>query len=471
MKQFYFTGLCMAFALTVNAQGKLLPSDSLLSQIPGRYLSSMERKADRVSHYADKTTSKALNNMARLEGKLQRHLQKADPAKAEELFGKASAKVAGLKGNLSAAAANASGGYLDNYTDTLEGTLKFLDAGKLSGAVNAKALDKATKSFSELTGRLHATEDLKAQLAARKQQLNEALAGVAGCKQLTKKLGKTMDYYSQQANDYKAMLQDPTKAEKKAMQLLRKSDLYKKAIAKYSPLAALFNINMNENPAQALPGLQTNNSVLDRIGASVGGDPAARQSATQQMDQAQSVISQAKDKLPTGSGNVGDVPDLALNPMKKKRFLKRLEYGADIQSQRSTLMLPTMTDVSLQAGYKFNSKAVAGIGLAYKLGWGKSISHINLTSEGIGFRSFASYKLKGKFHAAGGLEYNRFTRFGSFSELSKWNGWTRSALLGGKVMIRENGKPKASMLVLYDFLAPRTMPKQSAFKIRYQYTL
>jgi hypothetical protein len=89
-----------------------------------------------------------------------------------------------------------------------------------------------------------------------------------------KKLNKQVYYYSEQLNEYKAMLTDHKKAERKAIELLSKTKLFKDLHAKSSMLASLFRLpgDPNDPLSQAgLAGLQTrvqvNNLIQQQIGA------------------------------------------------------------------------------------------------------------------------------------------------------------------------------------------------------------
>lgn len=471
MKNLFFAWLCLALCLATHAQDKLLPQDSLLSRIPNRYLDRIHAKAKFVQHRLDKGTEKMLKRMEKLEIQLQNKLQKADPSSAEELFGPASGKVSNLKSKL-LAVADQTGmhtGYSDNYTDTLQSSLQFLQAANLSGVLGGSQLNAVSNSVCTVKDKLQLTRALQSELYQRKQELNAALMNVVGCKSLLTKVNKEIGYYRQYLDDCKAIFNDPAKAERKTMQLLREYGPFQDFIKKSSVLAGLFNINMDEDPQQALQNLQSRTYIDNRIQQSIGADPAAQQAFSNQMEQSISLIDQVKNKLPA-SGSVADLDEQRLNPLHTKTFWQRLQYGANVQSQRSYSLMPVMTDFAFQVIYRFNPKLDAGIGLAYKMGWGNSLSHLTLSHEGIGMRAVSNYKIKGRFLATAGLEYNHFSRFENINALKNWNGWTRSTLTGIKIMLRENGRPKASMIILYDFEARRTVPASSAFKIRYEYT-
>ena len=113
------------------------------------------------------------------------------------------------------------------------------------------------------------------------------------------------------------------------------------------------------------------------------------------------------------------------NDQKTKSFLKRLEYGTNIQSQKASYFFPTTSDFGLSVGYKLNDKSIIGIGASYKLGLGKGWNDIKLSSEGIGLRSFIDWKVKGSFWISGGYEQNYRSAFKNFSQLQSVNDWQR----------------------------------------------
>ena len=71
---------------------------------------------------------------------------------------------------------------------------------------------------------------------------------------------------------------------------------------------------------------------------------------------------------------------------KTKSFFKRLEFGSNFQSQKSTYFFPATTDIGLSVGYKLNDKSILGIGASYKVGLGKGWNDIHISHQGIGLR-------------------------------------------------------------------------------------
>ena len=189
----------------------------------------------------------------------------------------------------------------------------------------------------------------------------------------------------------------------------------------------MFNLQGSAATAQSLEGLQTRSAVEQLIQQRLGGDAGAGAAVSQQMDAARNQMNELKDKFPN-LNNAGEIPNFKPNEMKTKSLLQRLEFGANIRFQKSTLYFPTTADVAGQVAYKFSKNGSFGLGASYKLGMGTGFNHIRFNSQGIGLRSFLDWKIKGTIYANGGFEENYSTPFGSVSELYKLNAWTSSAL-------------------------------------------
>jgi hypothetical protein len=169
--------------------------------------------------------------------------------------------------------------------------------------------------------------------------------------------------------------------------------------------------------------------------------------------------------------NAAEMPDFKAKEMKTKTFFQRLSPGGNIQFQKSNQYFPTVADIAAQLEYKFSKNGSVGAGLVYKLGMGTGWNHIAFSHNGIGLRSFVAYKLRGTFFANAGYEANRLTGFRYLEELKHWEGWTRSALAGISKKYKINAKLKGNIMLLYDFLAPRQLPKTDNVKLRLGYSL
>src|SRR5690606_8024727 len=107
-----------------------------------------------------------------------------------------------------------------------------------------------------------------------------------------------------------------------------------------------------------------------------------------------------------------------------------------------------------------------GVGGSYKVGWGKDIRNIVVTSQGAALRSFIDIKLKGSFFVSGGYEYNyqpAIAVAGNGVD-QKELGWTQSGLVGLSKIVSMKTKffKKTKVQLLYDFLSHQQEPKTQA---------
>ncbi|PSL34558.1 hypothetical protein [Chitinophaga ginsengisoli] len=437
-------------------------------ELPAKYLSQVKQKSMHVEEQVNKRADKALSRLLRQEKKMKARLWKVDSVAAGNIFSKSIDSLGSLKAGLK----NKVTGKLplgNSYLDSLGSSLKFLEGkGELLGASKGK-LAGVTGNIESLQGKLQQAEQIKAYIREHKKQLKEQLSQYAGFAKDLQKINKEAYYYGQQINEYKSVLKDKKKAEAKAMELLKKMPAYNDFLRKNSQLASLFNLGAaGNNTAQSLEGLQTRTQVEQLIQQRLGNDPGARQAVSQQMDQAKSQLNELKNKFPD-LDNAGDMPDFKPNPMKTKSFLQRLEFGGNIQFQKSSRYFPTTTDIAGQVGYKFHKNGTAGIGASYKLGMGTGWNNIAISHQGMGLRSFVDWKLKGTFFVNGGFEQNYVSTITHSDQLKDWKGWQGSALLGISKKYKVSAKMKGNIMVLYDFLAKRNMPSTSPIKLRIGY--
>lgn len=445
------------------------PVDTTMKPVtlPGNYLSQVKKKSAHTEHQVDKTTAKALDRFARQERKMQARMMKVDTVAAKQIFSRSIDRLQNMKAGVGRKVPGGDAG--GAYLDTLQHSLKFLQG---SDKVSGSKLAGATESVNNLQGSLQQAELVKTYMRERRQLLKEQLAGYTGFGNDLKSLNKEAYYYGHQLNEYKAALSDKKKAEKKALEALKQLPAYNTFIKEHSQLAGLFSLIGSNSALGSVEGLQTRTQVEQAVAQRLGNDPASQQAVSQQMAQAKSQLNDLKDKYASGGvDNVADVPDFKPNPMKGKTLLQRLEFGGNIQFQKSTSFYPTTSDIAGQVGYKFHKNGTAGVGVGYKLGMGRGWNNIAISHQGVGLRSFIDWKLKGTFFVNGGFEENYMSAISHFSQLSDLSGWQSSVLLGVSKKYKLNGKLKGNMMVLYDFMAERNVPKTSAFKLRFGYTM
>jgi hypothetical protein len=453
-------------------------ADSLVN-VPGKVVNRIN---NRVAHYnkrLDKQTTKYLRRLEKQELKLQRKLAQLDSTKAAQLFAGTKEKYAilreGLKQKTDKVTA-LTGKYLP-HIDSLGMSIKFLGENnqyisKLKNGKSpsfAKAMEGKKKitgtldKYKELQQKLHSTGDIQQYIKERKQLLKETLSQYDLGKYL-EKFSKEGYYAVQQISEIKEALNDPSKFETLALKLLNQIPAFKKFASEKGMLGNLFSIPAGQ--AQNIAGLQTRASVSTLIQNQVAsGGPNAQQVIQQNIQQAQSQLSQLKDKVSKFGGGSSDVdiPDFTPNSQKTKTFWQRINITTDLQTNKGSRFLPNIADIAAGVSYKIDDKKQIGTQLVYKAGLGNGLNNIRLTHQGFGYRFFADMKLKKGFWLSAGYENNYMYSFKTIDELriNGLNPWQESALAGISKkykLKKKGGEPsfaKASegeMKLLYDFL-------------------
>lgn len=469
--------ICFMICLPAMSQDETSVTGKILG-FPSRFMDKIKKKSTELEEKLIAHSEKALKKLEKQEQKMKKKLARKDSLKAEQLFGNVEQRYQQLQDKLNAPTklVGRSSQYLP-HLDTLKTSLKFLDAGKdilpNAAGVTSKVKD-ALGSVNGLEGKLNNAAEIRNYLKERRQQLKEQLDKFGLMKEF-KKYNQQAYYYGEQVNQYKAMLEDPDKLQQKAIEMIRKLPAFQDFFKHNSELASLFRLPDNYGSAGSLAGLQTRSSVQsliqDRISS---GGPNAVAALQQNVQAAQAELGKLKDKLNNlggMSGSDGEMPDFKPNGQKTKSFLQRLEYGTNLQSQRSNNYFPTTTDLGLSVGYRLNDKSIVGLGASYKIGWGKDIRNINVSSQGIGFRSFADYKIKGSFFASGGFEYNYQQPFSSVSQIRDMDEWQKSGLVGVSKIVSLKSKlfKKTRLQLFWDFLSYQQVPQAQPIKFRVGY--
>lgn len=453
-------------------------TSSLQLQLPSKYLETISSKANSIEKKLDKKSQKASLQLQKQEAKMKSKLQKIDSLAANNVFAGTENKYKELEQKLQ-------NPKLQQYIprlDSLATSLKFLESNPelLKNVKEGKEkLQDALSKMKGLEGQLQKAEEIKNFLKERKQFLREQLSKFGFANEL-KSLNKQVYYYSQQVNEYKQILNDPKKIEKKAMELLSKTKLFKDFMKKNSMLASLFRIPGDPNYpvyTASIAGLQTRAQVNGMIQQQISsGGPNAQQQFNQNLQAAHFQLNQLKDKVLKFGGNSSDaeMPEgFKPNNQKTKSFLQRLEYGTNIQSQKASNFFPTTSDIGLSLGYKLNDKSIIGIGGSYKLGLGRGWNNIKFSSEGVGLRSFIDWKIKGSFWLSGGYEQNYRSAFNNFNQLQNLSDWQQSGLIGVSKVISMKTKlfKKTKMQLLWDFLSNQQIPKTQPIVFRLGYSI
>ena len=471
IRQLMSSLVAMLLVLHVIGQDSLVTSDVSMKSL--RQISS---RTNHLNKQLSNKTDNALKDLKQLESRIQKKLAILDPEKAKLLAGQTTGIYKELEEKLKGPQTIRD--YLPSL-DTLTTSLKFLEkySGSLTGIKDAnEKLTSALKNAKELNSKFQEAETIRQFIRERKQYLSEQLNKMQFAREL-KSLSKQSYYYAQQINEYKALLKDRRKAEKKALELLSKTTLFKDFMRKNSALASLFGIPGSQSGTGQtfdLSGLQTRTQVNNLIGQQIAaGGPGAREQFSQNLQEAQGQLNQLKDKIwKAGGGSSNDEMPEGFKPnrQKTKSFWKKWELSINTQNERANNFFPVTTDAGLMAGFKPHDKFVIGVGIGGKIGWGRDIKHIAISYQGLSFKSFTEINLKGSFHFLAGYELHYRDEIKDIDQLKDYSAWSQSALAGISKIVSTRSKffKKTRFQVLFDFLHSQQINKPPVvFRIGY----
>jgi hypothetical protein len=471
--------LCLYIYLPCLSQSTESVTEKI-TNFPEKFFSKINANTTSLASRLDRQTAKYLQRMLKKEKKLRRRLARRDSAAASELFADVEKEYA-VTPYIAFSGRSRSTEY-SAHLDTLNTSLSFLELNGENISFPKESLNKVQGTLKHLNGlqtKFRQSEQVKAFISRRRELIRQTLSRYT---RLPKSISRTYNnvtrdvyYYSQQVREYKEMLNNPDRLVKKALSEIARLNIFQQFMREHSQFAGLFRIPSNSSIMPSLVGLQTRSQVqqvLQNQLAAAG--PNAQQVVQQNLHSAQQQLSVLKEKINKfgNNGSDGDMPDFKPNSQRTKSFLHRLEVGTNIQSANSNTFFPVTTDLGLSLGYKLNDNSVIGIGGSYKIGWGKDIRNIKITSEGLGLRSFLEIKLKGSFFASGGFEYNYQDFITPSTAISGWGGrWTKSGLAGISKVISMKTKffRKTKLQLLWDFLSYQQQPQTQALKFRVGY--
>jgi hypothetical protein len=366
---------------------------------------------------------------------------------------------------------SAAGPYIPRL-DSLQCLVSFL--GAIPGGKDQ--LNKALKSIEGLKGDWLRGESIKSFLTERAATLNnlrEQFPQLRGIKGAAAKYSKELFYYKSRLNQWKEELNKPANWEATALKALNKVPVFQRFLRENSQLSSLFGMQSNGAPdmtAVAMNGMQTRATLQTLLQQRLG--PAAENLEQQLASHAVAPgtgFMDIRDKITSlRSAGMTDedasaMPAFKKNSQRTKPFLKRLEYGFDLQTgKRSAYQFPASNDLAISLGYRLNDRLVTGVGVAYKFSMGSAWNKINFTHDGIGLRSYLDWKLAapgkgnnvlfGNIWVSGGIEQNYWSRFENIAELRSL-AWQTSGLIGVSKKIQYK-KKTAKLQLLWDFLQP-----------------
>lgn len=453
--------LVIAFALFCArpAAAQVDSASKNAAQIPDRELSRISRESQQLSEQLSGTSRKYLQQLSEKEDKIRKKLSKIDSVGAIHLFSEAKSKygywMQKLSGVSTAAPAVMGSTYIPSL-DSLHTGLSFLNKNQqlLSSAKSVQVLSGALSHVQELQANFSAAGDIQ-QFISKREALLKTQLGQYGLNGQLSGFSQKAYYYQQQVAEYKSMLHDKDKLKTRALSELSKIPAYQKFLQKNSLIGQIFGLPASYGSAESMESLQTKSLVGQMMKQSGGG--LSRLQVNQQLSGGQEQVAQLQDKvtqlvLPGAASGSLIMPDFRPDAQKTKSFFRRLEYGFNVQSQKSSILLPNETDVALSLGYRISDKSTAGIGMSYKIGLGSGLNHIAFSSLGVGIRSYIDIKAKGSIWISGGFEYNYLQAFSKLSVVENLDLWQKSALIGLSKKYKISPKKQGNLQLLFDFL-------------------
>jgi hypothetical protein len=471
-----FLCLLAFIPLTATAQRASIADSNgiaISAKLSDRYVNAVSNRSAEYQIQMEQSTEKYLNKLKARELILQQQLSKVNPGVAEKIFSGSVQTYDRLQNDIKNNSENvlkSCGKYVPGIDSALT-SLKFLQQnGNITNKLgnNVTQIKIAMSRVQALEDQFKKTDNVEDFIKQRENYLQQQLSGfnLPGLQQYKQQAA----YFAQQMNELKQDWDDPSRVEEKTMTILNKIPAFQDFLKKNSMIAGLFNIP-DDYSAAGIAGLQTRDQVQKLMQQQMQlMGPGGSQTAQQNIGDGQSSLTSLRNKLNQGSSDLA-MPDGQGNNQHTKSLFKRLEYGFNVQSTRSNLYFPNQTDFALTVGYKLNDRNTVGIGLSYNVGWGKDIQHISISSQGIGFRTFADFKIKGSFYGSGGFEYNYAQPFVSINQLKIAGLWQKSGLIGitKMVSIRNKLVKKTKLQLLWNFLSYYQLPQTQPIIFRVGY--
>jgi len=466
--------LCLHFK-ALNAQPAVDPTP------PGteKYLKTIDGK---MSAYDDRVVTysqHALDAMLDAERRMQARVSAKDPAYSSRLFGYAIDSLTRLRSALTTATAIP--GRLSRfnyfpYTDSLRQALAFLQ--KTSGvAGQASALSSQLASSVErlnvLEGKLNTIATIQTFVQQRMQVLNSVAAKFPDCRGAVQRLNQTAYYYSAQMAQYKAVLKDPSVIERQILDRIGPTATFQSLMQNKGQLAGLFaprsafSALSPSGASSALPGRAVVQEYIRKNNPAIG-------DTTDVAGTLQSKFASAGEKLHESGTSLPAIPSMPAftpNDQKTMPFGKRMEWGFDMQFGKAVSYLPATANIGIKAGYRFNDRLSAGLGVDYLMGIGTGWKDIHFSNQGVGLRSYGKWLIKKGWNLQEGVEFNYLSAFKNISQLRGLPNWQTSALLGISKQYRVSRKFTGNFQVLYDFLYHQHQPTTQPVLFRLGYDL
>jgi hypothetical protein len=447
-----------------------------LASFTGRAFRTLNKKAANLQDKLNKNQENYLARLERLEKRLKRKISKGDSLLAENVFGDIGKTYTEFRNPVT----NTGEENLVycGHLDSLSTALQFLKDDSLPAFAANFELKQTLARYRMLQSQLNSSNLLAKQLTLREGAMTAQLEKIGMIKQL-RKFREQCYYYKAQLAAYKNSFEDPARLERKLLDLVSCNPKFKDFFANNSLLQKLFVLPGSQAAVtQTFPGLQTRANLTFAITNRFGSVADVSAMLRQSFQSAEQQLAELKNRFSSwSSGNYsngdanGDIRGFKPNSQKTKSFLKRLEYGIDLQSQKARYYFPVTTDIGLSLGYRINDRSSIGFGASYKVGWGRGWDAIVITHQGIGLRSYVDFKIKASYYLSGGYEQNYYNITHTIDQLRKELTWKKSGLIGISKRFDAGPRLKGDIKILWDFLSYQRTPKTQALVFRIGYKI
>jgi hypothetical protein len=473
MKRFWLL-LCLLILSGYLQSQELLKEDSLLQQGKA-FLQELESKRQKVEALVSKSTEKYLQKIDRQEQRLRRMLGRKDSLSRAilDVANRPAQLLAQLRNKADSLGLNGQDYF--GRLDSIQTSLRFLE--KLNGNPLQDKLQEGLARFDGMKQQLDAAFQVERLIQQRKSQITEQLTKLGMVREL-RKYRSVVNRYSQEIRSIKQELAYPDKLISRSLSYLSRLPAFDKFFRKHSQYASMFRMPGGVEPGDATPGLeglqtrQDMEQMLQR--KQIGGMQPGGGGMQNGLGQVQQQWNDIKGKLEKlRQREVEDIDITRYKPVqgRRKTMWDHFELGANMQTVRSRGILPVTSDIALSLGYKLGKFGTAGVGVAYKMGWGDNINKIRITHQGLGLRSFVDMKIRGSLFVTGGAEMNYLSAFDRVDQLRVFSAWQSSGLLGVTKKLQMTKKMKGNVQLLWDFLSYQQIPRGQPFVFRVGYMI
>lgn len=441
-------GMIVFWAFTlISFKGLSQGIDPVTVSAGRTYLSINIHSLDKYNERLQRTQKHLLKQLKRKEDRLASKLKHTDSAAYARL--KANPLTYDSIGRLAAVDSSAMMARLSrkpNATiDSLKGVTSFLQAGAgkvnalggSSASITSPELAQYSSELSKLQGELNYREYINSLISQKTASLNNLSASNSAVSTLPVlgSMAKDVFYAKGRMKAFKALADDPSVAEQKALELLQGTPGFEEKISATVSGSGMSSIATVEDLEKM--GYQTRQQLSANLQQHFGKNLGAVQTQMRSQiaawqSEAQGTIIEVKDtKNSLQSAKNRLKPGFKVNPMRSLPFWQRIEKSYTLQTARASAdgSKPAMLEMSGMAGYRQTQTLSAGIGVALDVGLGQDWSHIKFSFQGLGLRSYVQWK---------GLPYE-FGLYGGYERLYKgYAFWGRNSNSTGVELIPEN---------------------------------